>query len=341
MKDLDKHIDLIPKYLAGNANQEEIQLLFNWIELDIANKKQFEDYKKAWDLSETGYDTEVSSINIDDEWTKFNSQTSSETSAKIISLEQAKKKKWPFLQIAAAIAAIFVIGTGVLYQFSIQNNELVAENRIVESNLPDGSLISLNTNSELEYSKKFNKKNRTVKLKGEAFFKVEHNPEKPFIINTGELKIEVIGTSFNVNAKSEKGDVEVIVETGIVKIYTKKDKSDSVMLYAGDKALFNNTKKNIQKIVNENINYLAWKTKKLIFEGDELQIIVNTLNETYNANIVIKNPSIKECILTNTFENQSLESILKVLEATLDLQIKKKGEVIEIRGEGCTNLKNQ
>ncbi len=207
--------------------------------------------------------------------------------------------------------------------------------------MPDGSLISLNTNSELEYSKRFNKKNRTVKLKGEAFFKVEHNPEKPFIINTGQLKIEVIGTSFNVNAKSEEGDVEVIVETGIVKIYTKKDKSDSVMLYAGDKALFNNTKKDIQKNLNENINYLAWKTKKLIFEGDELQNIVNTLNETYNASIVIKNPSIKECILTNTFENQSLESILKVLEATLDLQVKKKGEVYEISGGGCTNYKNQ
>lgn len=185
------------------------------------------------------------------------------------------------------------------------------------------------------------KKNRAVKLQGEAFFTVEHNPEKPFIINTGQLKIEVIGTSFNVNAKSEKGDVEVIVETGIVKIYTKKDKSDSVMLYAGDKALFNHTEKDIQKKLNENINYLAWKTKKLIFECDELQNIVNTLNETYNASIVIKNPSIKECVLTNTFENQSLESILKVLEATLDLQVKKKGEVYEISGGGCTDNKNQ
>ncbi|MEN8119061.1 MAG: FecR family protein [Bacteroidota bacterium] len=340
MKNLDKHIDLIPKYLAGEANPEEIQLLYSWIELDIANKKQFEDYKKAWDFSETGLDTEVSSINIDDEWGRFNSQISSETSAKIISLEQAKKKKWPFLQIAAAIAAIFVIGAGVLYTFNTQNNELVAENSIIESNLPDGSLISLNKYSELEYSKKFNKKAREVELKGEAYFKVESNPEKPFIINTGKLKIEVIGTSFNVNAKSAKGDVEVIVETGIVRTYTKRDKSDSVMLYAGDKALFNNTKNNIQKKVNEDINYLAWKTKYLVFDEDELQNIVNTLNKAYNTQIIIKNPSLKKCTLTNKFNDQSLESILKVLEATLDIQIKKMGEVYEIDGEGGSTKNN-
>lgn len=335
MKNFDKHIDLISKYLAGEVNQEEIQLLFNWIDLDIANKKQYEDYKKAWDYSETGFDVEVSSIDIDAEWALFNKQISTQKDAKIISLIQPKKKKWSLVQVAAAIAAVFVIGIGVLYLFNPQNNELVAENIIIESNLPDGSLISLNTHSELEYSRKFNKKTRKVKLKGEAFFKVEHNPEKPFIIDAGKLKIEVIGTSFNVNAKSPEGDVEVIVETGIVSIYTEEDKSDSVILYAGDKAFFNNKKKDIKKKVNEDVNYLAWKTKKLVFEKEELQNIVNTLNKTYDAHIEIKSPLIKKCTLTNTFEDQSIESILTVLEATLDLQIKKKGKGYEISGEGC------
>ena len=335
MKNLDKHIDLTSKYLAGETSQEETQVLFSWIELDIANKKQFEDYKKAWNFSEKGFDAEVLSIDIDDEWTKFNSQISSKTSAKVISLEQPKKKKWSIIQIAAAIAAVFVIGIGVLYLFNPQSNELVAENKIVESNLPDGSLISLNTFSELEYSQNFNKKTRDVKLKGEAFFKIEHNPKKPFIINTGALKIEVVGTSFNVNAKSDKGDIEVIVETGIVAIYTKQDKSDSVMLHAGDKAYFSGKEKDIQKKVNEDVNYLAWKTKKLDFDEDELQSIVKTLSKTYNTQIVIKNPAIKKCTLTNEFDGQSLESILKVLEETLDLQINKKGKIYEIRGQGC------
>ncbi len=334
MSNLDKHIDLIPRYLANEANQEEIQELFNWIELDIVNKKQFEEYQKVWNFSEIGLDADVLAIDMDAEWNLFDKQISSKE-AKIISLKQPEKKKRSFIQIAAAIAAVFVIGFSALYLFDNQSTELVAENEISEHNLPDGSLISLNTHSELEYSKKFNKKTRTVALKGEAFFKIEHNPEKPFIINTGKLKIEVVGTAFNVNAKSAKGNVEVVVETGIVKIYTKKDKSDSVLLYAGDKAVFNNDKKHILKNVNNDANYLSWKTKKLVFEKDELQHIVHTLSRTYNTKIVIKSSSIKKCTLTNEFENQSLESILKVLKATLDLKIKKKGNVYEISGKGC------
>jgi len=335
MKDLDKHIELIPKYLAGEAKQEEIQELFNWIELDIANKKQFEEYKQAWDFSETGFDAEVSAIDIDEEWTFFNKQITSKKEAKIIPLQHPEKKKWSVAQYAAAIAAVFVIGFGILYLFNPKNTELVAENKIIERNLPDGSLISLNTHSELEYSKKFNTKSRNVNLKGEAFFKVEHNPEKPFIVDAGKLKIEVVGTSFNVNAKNPEGDVEVTVESGIVLIYAKEDKSDSVMLHAGDKANFNNKKKDIQKKQNDNVNYLAWKTKKLVFEKTKLQDIVKILNKTYDAHIVIKNPSLKKCTLTNDFNDQSLESILIVLKATLDIQIKKKGNVYEISGEGC------
>ncbi|OQX99785.1 MAG: hypothetical protein B6I20_09680 [Bacteroidetes bacterium 4572_117] len=335
MEKADKHIDLISRYLANEANPGEIQQLFSWIELDIANKKQFEEFKKAWDFSETTFDEEISSIDVDAEWAAFNKQISTENNSKIISLNTKNTKKWPLLQIAAAIAAIFIIGGGILHIFSLQNNVLVAENKIIESKLPDGSHLSLNSNSELEYSKKFNEELREVKLKGEAFFDVAHNPKKPFIINTGKLKVEVKGTSFNINAKSTIGNVEVIVETGVVCIYSKEDKTDSVMLYAGDKAIFDNKKANISKKTNDDVNYLAWKTKVLKFDNNELQEIVNTLNNTYNAHIIIKNPSINKCTLTNDFVDQSLESILAVLEATLDLQINKKGEVYEINGQAC------
>ena len=333
MENLDKHINIIHKYFAGEANDDEIQLLFNWINLDSANKNKFDEFKKAWDLSKTDFDLEVSSINVDDEWIKINNEINSNKEAKTIHLKINKKRQ--LMQFTAAIAAVFIIGIGIFSLFNSQNKKLVAENKIIESSLSDGSIISLNTNSELEYSKNFNKKTRTVKLKGEAFFKIKANSEKPFVINTGSLKIEVVGTSFNVNAKKQNGNVEITVKSGIVSVYTKNNKSDSVLLYAGEHAVFNKTNNNIQKKINKNINYLSWKTKKLIFEGVELQKIVNTLNKTYNVNIIILNPDLKKCKLTNTFDKQSLKSIIKVLEATLDIQIDKKGNVYEIRGSGC------
>lgn len=335
MNNLNKHIDLTPKYLAGEANQEEIRELFSWIALDAANKKQFEEFKKAWELSETNFDAEVAAIDLDEEWSLFDKKISMQSDAKIIKMHQTEKKKMSAFQIVAAIAAVFVVGFGLMFLFNPQSNELVAENKIIESSLPDGSMISLNTQSTLEYSKKFNKLNRTVELKGEAYFKVAHNPEKPFVIETGKLKIEVVGTEFNVNAKNPEGNVEVVVTSGVVRVYTLADKSDSVMLYAGDGAVFNNKQEKIQKKQNNDINYLAWKTKKLVFENTELQDIVRTLNKTYNANVVIKSEAIKKCKLSNNFDDQSLESVLKVLKATLDLKIKKEANVYIITGKDC------
>lgn len=337
MDDLNKHIDLIPKYLAAEANEEEIRELFTWVELDVANRKQLEEFTKAWELSKANFDAEVAAIDLDAEWNLFDKQTAMQTEAKIIKLRKAKKSKFTIYQVVAAVAAIFVVSFGLVFLFNPQTNELVAENTLIESSLPDGSIISLNTQSTLEYPKKFNKHSRKVELKGEAFFKVAHNPEKPFVIETGKLKIEVVGTEFNVNAKKPNGDIEVIVASGIVRVYTMADKSDSVMLYAGDEAVFDNKQKEIQKKQNNDVNYLAWKTKKLVFEDISLQDIVRTLNKTYNANIVIKSSSIKKCKLSNNFDNQSLESVLNVLKATLDLKIKKQGTAFLIYGEGCGN----
>jgi len=335
MDNLKEHIDLIPKYLAGEANQEEIRELFNWIELDVANKKQFEEFKKAWELSETNFDADVAAIDLDEEWSLFDKKISKQTDAKIIKMYPPEKKKLSIFQVVAAVAAIFVVGFGIMFLFNSQSNELVAENKIVESSLPDGSMISLNTQSTLEYSKKFNKHSRKVELKGEAYFKVAHNPEKPFVIETGKLKIEVVGTEFNVNAKNPKGNVELVVVSGVVRVYTLADKSDSVMLYAGDGAVFNNKQKKIHKKQNNDINYLSWKTKKLVFENTELQDIVRTLNKTYSAHIVIESSAIKKCKLSNNFDDQSLESVLKVLKATLDLKIKKEANIYVITGAAC------
>jgi ferric-dicitrate binding protein FerR (iron transport regulator) len=335
MDNLNKHIDLISKYLAAEANQEEIRELFNWIELDAANKKQFDEFKKTWELSETIIDAEIAAIDLDEEWSLFDKQISKQTDAKIIKMHPPKRKKLSVFQFVAVVAAVFVVGFGFMFLFNSQTNELVAKNKIIESSLPDGSIISLNTQSTLEYSKKFNKHSRKVELKGEAYFKVAHNPEKPFIIETGKLKIEVVGTEFNVNAKNPEGNVELIVVSGIVRVYTMADKSDSLMLYAGDGAVFINKQEKIQKKQNNDVNYLAWKTKKLVFENAELQDIVRTLNKTYSTHIVIKSAAIKKCKLSNDFEDQSLESILKVLKVTLDLKIKKEANTYVITRAAC------
>ncbi len=333
MKTINEHIDLIIKYLSGDANTSESKKLFDRMDKDSALKNEFEALKKTWNLASSKPDKDISAINLDKEWNLF-SKNINESSGKIISLKR-NKKKFSMARLASAVAAIFVLGFAVFYFLNLKTEELVAVNSVLESNLPDGSQISLNAGSELEYARNFNKNKRVVKLKGEAFFKVAHNPNKPFIVKAGKLKIEVVGTEFNVNAKSRKGNVEVIVNSGKVLVYSKTDKSDAKLLRAGDRAKFILKKSEIIKETNTNPNFLAWKTRKLVFDRTKLEDIVKTLNHTYSVHIVIKNPALKNCTLTNTFDQQSLDSILKVLEATLDIHISKKGIVYEISGKAC------
>ena len=338
MKNFSEHIDLIVKYLSGDANADESKKLFDHINKDNVLKNEFEALKKTWNMVSSKPDKDISAINLDDEWSLFN-ENIGKSRTKVISIKQ-KSKTFSIARLASAIAAVFVLGFAVFYFFNLQTQELVAVNSVVESSLPDGSQISLNAGSELEYAKTFNKKERAVKLKGEAFFKVAHNPQKPFVVKAGKLNIEVVGTEFNVNAKSRKGNVEVIVNSGKVLVYSKSDKSDAKLLLAGDKAKFILKKAEIVKEKNTNPNFLAWKTKKLDFERTRLDDIVKILNHTYRVRIVIKNPEIKNCTLTNKFDNQSLESILKVLEATLDIRVSKKGNIYEIRGKACNKVDN-
>ena len=333
MKTFNEHIDLIIKYLSGETSADESKKLFDHIDKDKALKNEFEALKQTWNVAASKPDKEVSSINLDDEWNLF-SKNIDENSAKIIPLKQ-NPNKYSISRLIAAVAAVFVLGFAVFYFFNFRTQELIAGNSVIESNLPDGSQISLNTGSELEYAKNFNKNKRLVKLKGEAFFKVKHNPKKPFIVKAGKLNIEVVGTEFNVNAKSKKGNVEVVVSSGKVLVYSKADKSDAKLLQAGDKAKFILKKSKIIKEHNSNPNFLAWKTLKLEFNRATLEDIVKTLNHTYNVHIVIKNPELKNCTLTNTFDKQSLDSILKVLEATLDIHVSKKGTTYEITGKAC------
>jgi transmembrane sensor len=145
-----------------------------------------------------------------------------------------KQRNFSWMQMAGAI--VVVVGIALISYVVINNaivKELVvqADQTIVNDTLPDGSIVTLNKGSQISYPSRFKSKTREVVLKGEAFFKVEPNKNKPFIVRANNIQITVVGTSFNV--KTENGITEVVVETGIVQV-TTTDKT--VELTAGERA---------------------------------------------------------------------------------------------------------
>ena len=160
-------------------------------------------------------------------------------------------------------------------------------------------------------------------------------PGMKFIITCGKIRVEAVGTSFYVNTSDKAGNIEVILGTGKVAVYYEDQPFTKVILTPGEKALIREEDQHISKSVNNDPNFLAWKTRKFIFSNDPMKVIIPALNKVYDADIILANPAISECRVTATFDNQSLQSILKVLKSTLDLKINETDSIIQISGDGC------
>ncbi|MEQ9306999.1 MAG: FecR domain-containing protein, partial [Marinoscillum sp.] len=213
------------------------------------------------------------------------------------------------------------------------NTSLLVAEQMQAQTLQDGSIVTLNSQSELSYPEEFSDKDkREVSLTGEAFFEVERNPTKPFIIYTPTIQIEVLGTSFSVRSREEEKTSTVIVASGSVEV---QGKNNTVVLKINEKAIFDKETGRLFKVVNDDPNYLSWKTKRFTFDDTPLHEVVKNLSNAHQTRIQLITKSIDNCPVTVSFDGQSLQAILEILSATLDLTIEKTTAGFEISGQGC------
>ncbi len=211
-----------------------------------------------------------------------------------------------------------------------------------EVKLDDGTIILLKQNSSIVYDKSFNQINRTVFLKGEAFFKVKRNPAKPFIVHTGGLITEVLGTSFRIKPNTKTHVIEVVVSTGKVSVYSekgnKKDERNGVILTPNQKVIFDVASKNIVPSIVENpipINALVAEKEQFFFKSSPLQNVLNTLSEVYGIEFIITNPKAKECQITADLNGLSMFIQLELICKSIDASYEKRGTTVFINGESC------
>ena len=332
MSEKEIHINLIFKYLGRETDKEEEKILFDWLEESNENKTIFDEYQKAWNLSSENYLSEINAINVEKEWTLFKNESGFDD--KTIKLGSASKKQFSVGRIAAVISAILLLGISALFFLRPTQEVIYADAKIIESTLPDGTEVTINKKSTIKYSKKFNKKNREIELKGDAFFKVEKSDSLPFIIDAQSFFVEVVGTEFYVN--SDYKERKVIVKEGIVAVYQYQDKRDKVILHAGEEIIFDKKNNEIRKTENTDVNYLSWKTKIFDFNNKKLEVIFKDLEKAYNVEFKFLNPDLKKCRQTVSFENQDIDQIVNVLNATFDnLSFKKNNNTILVDGESC------
>jgi len=350
-KDLTYFEGLIARYFSGEASQDEVSELSAWVAESAENESIFKASQQAWTAMETirieeSVDVEkVLEENI--EYRILNveyrmNSTNLHPESRILHpasriLHPASRILHPasFLLRAAAVIILLAIPSFFLYRYFTKPvmQELTATTGRVESTLPDGSKISLNTGALLRYPEQFRGKKRSVSLEGEAYFDVAHNASKPFIISADGIRVEVKGTSFYINTRLTNGDFELVLTTGKVELYFENEPGKTFVVNPGEKAIIHGNQISISP--NVDANYMAWKTHRIIFSNDPLDVVAAALSKVYQADIRLSDPVLSSCRLTASFDNQSLESVLNVLKATLDVDVRNSGTLVEISGKGC------
>jgi len=207
--------------------------------------------------------------------------------------------------------------------------------------LPDGSVVNLNSGSRLCYPAFFNDKYRQVSLEGEAFFEVKADSSMPFYVNTSDITIKVIGTSFNVKSYPESNTIETTLVSGSLEIsdrtllghdilnisrhFTMKPNQKAVYIKDMDRLTVDEQKElkfepkrmKIPKLaLQDQIDtqpLTAWKDNKLIFNNEKFEDLAIKLERWYDVNITIKARELRKERLTGTFENETTEQVLNAL----------------------------
>jgi ferric-dicitrate binding protein FerR (iron transport regulator) len=201
--------------------------------------------------------------------------------------------------------------------------------------LPDGSTGWLNGGSTLNFPSRFDKKIRMVRLSGEAFFDIRENSKMPFIVNTGDLKVRVCGTSFNVMSYPDDNTTEIILETGKVEIIGKdrfgRDKALG-LLTPGERGVFVNGTEIFSTGLVDVDQYTAWKEGKLVLRDEPLKEVVKKMNRWYNVHIIIRDSRLENYAYHATFEDEKLDEVLKIFQQTSPIAIKELGREIHADG---------
>lgn len=329
---------LMNRYFTGEASGEELSALWAWLDEHPQHKELFKEQKRVYDA--IAEEMIESKVNLDSEWEQIRQRLDgTEHTGRKVSMNTMQGNRSTKMLIRVAAGLILLLSVGFLLRQIIFGSdskvELVASNDVLYKVLPDGSSISLNQGSTLIYPEEFSNGKREVELRGEAHFKVEHDASNPFIVTAGNLQVEVLGTSFYVNTQAAGGKTQVILLEGSVAVYEKDHPDERTILKPGEELLYEPQKKTVSTRQQYEEYFMVWKTRSMKFENERLDRVVNTISRAYNEKITLSDPAIGNCRLTVAFEGQTLESVLTVLESTLDVTVIKSSNGIVISGKGC------
>ena len=293
--------ELLAKHFSEETNAKEEKSIESF---KVSNQEEYNILKKLWvtdGLNVIDFDKQKA-------WQKLKASKTT----------KVRRIHFSIRKIAAVALVLFASLFVIQYYTGHQDNtfvELKADKKKQIIELEDGSTIHLNKGASLSYPKVFDGENRLVSLKGEAYFDIARDEQRPFKIKTEHSEVRVLGTSFNINTNQDS--TMVSVTSGKVQV---KSYSNSQEVVLTKKQSVNVTIEGLRTSTNENENFLSWKTGEFSFTDANIGQIVSRLNSYYDNKIQLNSPH-PECQLSATFNKNSLEEILEIITLTCPLKL--------------------
>jgi ferric-dicitrate binding protein FerR (iron transport regulator) len=318
MKRMSDQNDALWEKIAGKLHGEltvDEEKEFNEL---ISNPSHLHEFEKAQKIHEQLKKTsQITSGQKDNSWLKINKQL------------KYNQLRWigVALKYAAIVTIAFLVGNLIR-----PNPKTASEIRYSEITVPfgqmsqlklsDGTQIWLNSGTTLRYPDRFSDSSRTVTIAGEAFFKVSKMKDKPFIVKTLQLNVQVLGTSFNLSAYQEDNTTAITLVEGKVAIQDTEGKTIR-NLNPGQLAIKNRNSNNLDIKLVETDFYSAWTEGKIFFDDEELDQIAVKLERWFNVEITFADEKLKSHRFTGTIlKNKPVDQIMQVLELLAPIHFK-------------------
>lgn len=326
MSENEHILKLIAKQLQGLVTPQEAEELQHWLKLDAACKQEYDDMAVIWQksgplLADPEFNADIAWLKLDDKIVHLNPTPKPHYDTIISFLFSSTRK----IAAAVVVLALLTLGGYWWYQQS-QWQTFTADHKNETLTLPDQSVVSIRKGSSIKYPKVFDNKERRVQLTGEAFFKVQHHEDQPFLVITHNTEVKVLGTSFLVNSA---GADEVVVVTGKVNVTDKKNTNNQVILNKGQRTVL--AQDHFYQNPVTDSNFIAWETGQLVFNNATLPKVLQDITHYYSIQIELA-PALEAYAqsvhVTVQFNNQPLEQALEEIMLITGLQMKKEKDKV-------------
>ncbi|WPR77677.1 FecR family protein [Algoriphagus sp. NG3] len=331
---------LLTRYFNGEVSLTEKKAVMEWVKKSRYNQYHFDQLVEYWEKRTVDPKLISHEFQKDKIWSQYMTTVAKSTNSK--SRTSARVFRW---SIAASLLLLISVSLILMNRDLVSDTqELVMPVATIEkynpigqksqTQLPDGSKVWLNADSKLVYPENFDNSTRTVYLEGEAFFDVFHDSVRPFIVVTEKVRVQVLGTKFNVDAFVTSQETNIALLEGSVKV-TSDRQSDGLLIvpesgvsYSDQLGIFREFSKAGNPEMFEKA--MSWKNGKLIFDGVGLGNFVTEISRWYGVKVSIEGVPRNDWRLVGSFDNEYLTNVLDAISYNKDFTYELEGKELTL-----------